>query len=428
MGDWLRRRVRELLIVLLALATVATWPATQQPIMGIAFVRYVVAALVLGLMAVEVFYRRPRVDVRWLGPPVLILVWSAVSLLRDRPDLSTILDSQWPSLLQNVVWFLLATTWLIQDRDPVRSFECLIVLPALILLAEGVYCLLFVDSFGVFGLRNAGFVGNPNAFAYLVVVTAPFLWNRRWSVSTIAFIVIVAIEAVIVASTGSRGGILAFSLALLIICIKSLLRRTYWRAAGASLGVALMLGFVVGPQDWPQVWRDVPIPVKEGQVESRPTEKDRFVRHQVDNVDRYTLTVAGLLAMRDQPVFGAGITEMGRAIEHKVRYLRPDLEIAPFGPSSTSHGVLPTLGAAMGLPGFLLGAWWLFLLIGTYARAERMRREEQADYAPIALLIAVFYWLFEDKFFFGSGVLGVYFWTLAAAFTAADMIRSDIAT
>ena len=396
----LHRAAGMLLSLSLALATIGFTPDTQTPIGWLQLPRLGLFALT-ALLVVIIAYLRPKVPSReLLLPVVVVFTWSCVSLLGHGTPLREALATDWRTFVMNIVWFGVVGLWAAQANRPLESLARVLAPAGYLLLVEGLFCLIFVTSYGEFGVRNPGLVGNPNGHAFLLLVTAPAVWHTLPALKTLLTGLVFALQAWLIFSTGSRGGILVF---VFVLCVRLFLNFRFERDVRAMAQAAL--GALIGVLLWSS---------------ALPTHDAPFTRHLEENVPRVTLTTAGLRVMAAEPLIGAGIKELGHRLEAEVRRIHPDRDFKPFQASSTSHGVIPTLGAAFGAPS-AAAALWLFGVLAVWLVRLAFGRSISPGRAYLAASIAVLlpYLLFEDKFFFGSGVLGSFFWAILAGLNQA---------
>ena len=428
--DLLRQRLNLLIslaiVLSLALATVGYTPSDQTALTWLQLPRLGMYALTAFLVLVATCLNPTRPGRRLLLPAAAVVGWACVSLTAHGTPLTELVRLGWLSSVLNIVWFGVAVLWFAQQDDPLASLKRILAVVGCVLMLEGLVSYLFVPSYGEFVERNPAWIGNPNGYAYLLLLTAPAVWDAASARRAYLFTASLTLQTLLLLSTGSRGALLVLGFAL---CIRLF---QFLRAARLKDMLPVVSGALIGAALW--FWGTAALPkmtIQANDVIAPSMESDGlvfelessehqagpdhsvFLREEKDNVSRWVLTVAGFRVMTENPLFGIGVDTLGYHLEEQVRRLRPAQAFEPFRPSDTSHGVFPTLGAMFGVPA-AVAALWLFGTMAVWLARLVLGRPggSHREFLISTLAIVLPYFLFEDKFFLGSGALGAFFWAI----------------
>jgi O-antigen ligase len=202
-----------------------------------------------------------------------------------------------------------------------------------------------------------GTLSDPNYYCLYVLVGLPFLWMATYiepGIKRLTAVVVLLPVFMVIARTGSRGGLVALVAGLAFLFLVSSFKHKIYLSAAAM--VMLFVGAVTLPSSL--ITRFSTIFDSEGDAMAADS-----------SAARKELLIRSLQMTAQHPIFGVGpgMFTIGEAADAKTAGRK--------GVWHVTHNTYTQLSSEVGIPGALL---FLFVLYRTYRGLSRVRRTERA--------------------------------------------------
>ena len=235
--------------------------------------------------------------------------------------------------------------------------------------------------------RAAGLRADPNNTAMLLVVAVPITWYFGLEATKRVYQVLLfgCIPLIMwgMALTGSRGGLLALLLTLILIIMN---KPTVKKSVAAILTLAVIVGTAPG----------VLLNRSDALVDEGEMKQDGSMRQRAD------LLVTGLKVIAREPILGVGPGNIGQAIvAYKFRG-SPEASLPEyiFGKSFTvAHNMFVEFFGELGIVGGILFLRILYFSLHNYWRSNKLERKRGNTFSlAYALLVGMAGFLFAGLF------------------------------